>query len=246
MILGVVVAVDAEPRVVEHAPLAWVILARDVDTGLFVEPPRRKAQLVRDGARSSPVSEACHAAAAATARRSKYSRIASATNADRLLPATAALSSAPSSSSSVIEMLTVTSEILPTTMPTVGSLIRSACRPATKIAVSGTKVPCRVTFVPLIAIIAASNQISLVWWRRRGHRRAGVRRDRVHQRSGRHRAAVGRVGRQTRSRHSPALTRAIRQSRRRHNWVRRRPASAETVHVQKDRSWLSCVSRRPP
>ena len=86
MILGVVVAVDAEPRVVEHAPLAWVILARDVDTGLFVEPPRRKAQLVRDGARSSPVSEACHAAAAATARRSKYSRIASATNADRLLP----------------------------------------------------------------------------------------------------------------------------------------------------------------
>jgi hypothetical protein len=78
-------------------------------------------------AASSPSSEACHAAAAATARRSRYSRIASATNADLLLPATAALSSSPSSSSRVMEMLTVTSVTLSTTLLSARSLIRSAC-----------------------------------------------------------------------------------------------------------------------
>src|SRR6266568_3328743 len=66
--------------------------------------------VVDNVAASSPSSEACHVAAAATARRSRYSRIASATNADLLLPATAALSSSPSSSSRVMEAaLTVTS-----------------------------------------------------------------------------------------------------------------------------------------
>ena len=32
---------DAQVRVVKDAPLAGIVFARDVDTGLFVEPPRR-------------------------------------------------------------------------------------------------------------------------------------------------------------------------------------------------------------
>lgn len=79
-------------------------------------------------AASSPVREACHAAAAATARRSRYSRMASATSADRLLPATAALSSSPRSSSRVMEILTVTSVTLPSTVLSARSPNSSACR----------------------------------------------------------------------------------------------------------------------
>jgi hypothetical protein len=37
--------------VIKNAPPARVVLARDIDAGLFVEPPRRQPQLLRDGSR---------------------------------------------------------------------------------------------------------------------------------------------------------------------------------------------------
>jgi hypothetical protein len=46
-------AVDHDPqvRVIKYAPLAGVVLAGDVDAGLFVEPPRRQPQILGYGAR---------------------------------------------------------------------------------------------------------------------------------------------------------------------------------------------------
>src|SRR6266540_1281285 len=113
-------------------------------------------------AASSPSSEACHAAAAATVRRSRYSRIASATNADLLLPATAALSSSPSSSSRVMEMLTVTSATLPTTLLSARSSIRWACRRSTR---DGRPTPVSVC---AMGVPRSSCQI---WHERRLHNR---------------------------------------------------------------------------
>jgi hypothetical protein len=84
---------------------------------------------------SSPVREACQALAAATARRSRYSRMASATRAERLPPAAATLRSSPSRSSNVIEMLTVTPRTLPTIVPVTLSAVVSACR---RVARTGT------------------------------------------------------------------------------------------------------------
>jgi hypothetical protein len=80
-----------------------------------------------NAAASSPLTEACQALAAETARRSRYSRMASATSAERLPPAAAAFRSSPRPSSSVIEMLTVASWTLPTTVPPTRSAIASAC-----------------------------------------------------------------------------------------------------------------------
>ena len=42
---------DPQIRVVEYAPLAGILLARDVNASLLVQPPRRQPQLLSDGAR---------------------------------------------------------------------------------------------------------------------------------------------------------------------------------------------------
>jgi hypothetical protein len=124
--ISVVVRVRAHH---EHAnPATAQHVVADVTSGNGTGAAHHAALNSANAAASSPVSESCQAPAAATARRSRNSRIASATSAERLPPAAAALRSLASSSSSVIEMLMVTSTTLPTTTPMTRSLIRSACR----------------------------------------------------------------------------------------------------------------------
>src|SRR5262245_42131983 len=102
--------VGAENAGADHqhpdAPAADHVVA-DVSAGHHV------ASTSASIAASSPSRDACQALAAMMLRRSRYSRIASETNADRLPPPTAELSACARSSSRVMEIAAV----MPATLP---------------------------------------------------------------------------------------------------------------------------------